>query len=353
MGLGSIYAGIGLAEGLGGIPQAYTMGRRAAEESAMAALQRKSQIESLQNQKLTRERAIAQMQDEENLRKRIAELGGLGQEYEQTLRGEEVEVEEPVLKSTSEQMKDSLVGAVPKPSLDLSGKPVNLGGMGSPLGGTPYETKTKTVKQVDFDKLAEIKNKMAMGYQQAALLDPRYANIGEKAIQTIETDILKKTFASGLTGDIKTMASGLKALTGQEFEIKKEGDSFAIKAVGDLAPVKIKLEELPLLADPVNFVKYRQKYEEAQRRARVADQRLILDRKRLFELSLYPYVVVLPDSDLIGFPDKDSAEEYAQKMGADARRNTEYDLKQARIEAAKAKQKGQDSSSPPWIAKNK
>jgi hypothetical protein len=343
MGLGSIYAGIGLAEGLGGIPQAYTMGRRAAEESAMAALQRKSQIESLQNQKLTRERAIAEMQDKENFGKIVARLGALGEGYRKALEGEDVEVEEPVLKSTSEQMKDSLVGAVPKPSLDLSGKPVNLGGMGSPLGGTPYETKTKTVKQVDFDKLAEIKNKMAMGYQQAALLDPRYANIGEKAIQTIETDILKKTFASGLTGDTKTMASGLKALTGQEFEIKKEGDSFDIKAVGDLAPVKIKLEELPLLADPVNFVKYRQKYEEAQRKAYVAQQRLIYDRKKLVDLKLFPYVVVLDNGEFNGFPDKASADEYAQKMGAVATRNTEYDLAQARIEAAKSKK---TSSSP-------
>ena len=342
-GLGSIYAGIGLAQGLGGIPQAYTMGRRAAEESAMAALQRKSQIESLQNQKLTRERAIAQMQDEENLRKRIAELGGLGQKLQKTLEGEDVEVEEPTSElvgqpESSTRARQTLESNLDNPPVD------NFGGMGSPLGVPQYKTRTKTVKQVNFDKLAEIKNQMAMGYQQAALLDPRYANIGEKAIQTIETDILKKTFASGLTGDTKTIASGLKALTGQEFEIKKEGDSFAIKAVGDLAPVKIKLEELPLLSDPVNFVKYRQKYEEMQRKAYVADQRLILERQKLIDLKLFPYVVVQDGSDLIGFPDKASAEEYAQKMGAVARRNTQYDLEQAKIEAVKAKRKGGDST---------
>lgn len=342
-GLGSIYAGIGLAQGLGGIPQAYTMGRRAAEESAMAALQRKSQIESLQNQKLTRERAIAQMQDEENLRKRIAELGALGEGYRKALEGEDVEVEEPTSElvgqpESSTRARQTLESNLDNPPVD------NFGGMGSPLGVPQYKTRTKTVKQVNFDKLAEIKNQMAMGYQQAALLDPRYANIGEKAIQTIETDILKKTFASGLTGDTKTMASGLKALTGQEFEIKKEGDSFAIKAVGDLAPVKIKLEELPLLADPVNFVKYRQKYEEAQRKAYVANQRLIYDRKKLVDLKLFPYVVVLDNGEFNGFPDKASAEEYAEKMGAVARRNTEYDLAQARIEAAKAKSKTSSSS---------
>jgi len=111
-----------------------------------------------------------------------------------------------------------------------------------------------------------------------------------------------------------------------------------------LAPVKIKLEELPLLADPVNFVKYRQKYEEAQRKAYVANQRLIYDRKKLVDLKLFPYVVVLDNGEFNGFPDKASAEEYAEKMGAVARRNTEYDLAQARIEALKAKNKTSSAS---------
>lgn len=324
MGLGSIYAGIGLAQGLGGIPQAYAQGQQAAQQLAMQKMQQ-------ENLGLTRERTLAQMKDEQQLRETLSNLGGLGQEYQQTLAGEEVEVEEPVLKSVSEQMKDSLVGAVQQPSLDLSGKPVNLGGMGSRLGGTPYETKTKKVKQVDFAKLADLKNRMAMGYQQAALLDPRYAALGEKAIQGIDEGILKRTFAAGVTGDVDTIAKGLKALTGQEFEIKKEGDSFAIKAVGDLTPVKIKLEELPLLADPVNFVKYRQKYEEAQRKAYVAQQRLIYDREKLVDLKLFPYVVVLDNGEFNGFPDKASADEYAQKIGAYATRNTEYDYKQAQI----------------------
>ena len=76
-GLGSIYAGIGLAQGLGGIPQAYTMGRRAAEESAMAALQRKAQIENLETAKLSRERTIAQMKQEEQDRQDALRRAGM------------------------------------------------------------------------------------------------------------------------------------------------------------------------------------------------------------------------------------------------------------------------------------
>ena len=75
--LGSIYAGIGLAQGLGGIPQAYTMGRRAAEESAMAALQRKTQMENLETAKLSREKTIAQMKQEEQDRQDALRRAGM------------------------------------------------------------------------------------------------------------------------------------------------------------------------------------------------------------------------------------------------------------------------------------
>lgn len=324
MGLGSIYAGIGLAQGLGGIPQAYAQGQQAAQQLAMQKMQQ-------ENLGLTRERTLAQMKDEQQLRETLSNLSGLGTDLRIALEGTNKEVDETTLKTPLEQMAGVDLFENTKPSLDLSGKPVNLGAMGGSLTETPYKTKTKKVNTIDYDKVADLKNRMAMGYQQAALLDPRYAALGEKAIQGIDEGILKRTFAAGVTGDVDTIAKGLKALTGQEFEIKKEGDSFAIKAVGDLTPVKIKLEELPLLADPVNFVKYRQKYEEAQRKAYVAQQRLIYDREKLVDLKLFPYVVVLDNGEFNGFPDKASADEYAQKIGAYATRNTEYDYKQAQI----------------------
>ena len=348
-GLGSIYAGIGLAQGLGGIPQAYTMGRRAAEESAMAALQRKSQVETLQNQKLTRERAIAEMQDKENLRKRIAELDGLGQKLQKTLEGEEVEVEEPVLKSTSEQMKDSLVGAVPKPSLDLSGKPVNLGGMGSPFGGTPYETRTKTVKQVNFDKLAEIKNQMAMGYQQLALQDPRYSAVGEKAIDEIDKGILTRTFAAGMSGDTDTVSKGLKALTGQEFSVSSVGDYFEIKGVGDSAPMKVKRSEIHLLADPINFAKAAQKYAEMQQKQLFTQMKYdaIKQSSNARHFSSYPFLIITRENQMIPAINEKDAQEIAEAYGVGYVPNKDYEKKVAQINVLKSQANKNNNADKP------
>ena len=220
-GFGSLYSGIGLAQGLGGMPQAYAQGQQAAQQLAMQKMQQ-------ENLGLTRERTLAQMKDEQQLRERLSELSGLGSDLRTALQGTDEEVDQTALKTPSEQMAGSDLFKNTKPSLDLSGKPVNLGAMGSPLTGTPYETKKKKVNTIDYDKVADLKNRMAMGYQQAALLDPRYAALGEKAIQGIDEGILKRTFAAGVTGDVDTISKGLKALTGQEFEITKEGDLFSI-----------------------------------------------------------------------------------------------------------------------------
>lgn len=338
-GFGSLYSGIGLAQGLGGMPQAYAQGQQAAQQLAMQKMQQ-------ENLGLTRERTLAQMKDEQQLRERLSELSGLGSDLRTALQGTDEEVDQTALKTPSEQMAGSDLFKNTKPSLDLSGKPVNLGAMGSPLTGTPYETKKKKVNTIDYDKVADLKNRMAMGYQKAALLDPRYAALGEKAIQGIDEGILKRTFAAGVTGDVDTISKGLKALTGQEFEITKEGNLFSIKGVGDSVPIKVRLDELVLLSDPANFIKYSQKYAEMQQKAMIAERRVQLERDKLVNLKMYPFVVVTPDGRFIGSSSKQEADELAEQMGASAVRNTEYDYKQAQIEATRARtQSSQDSAS--------
>ena len=308
MGLGSIYAGIGLAQGLGGMPQAYAQGQQAAQQLAM----QKMQQESLG---LTRERTLAQMKDEQQLRETLLELGGLGSELQSAFTPETREVattvNAPIIPETAE-------------------------GEGTPFvqpEGMAYKSlpTTKKVQSIDYDKVADLKNRMAMGYQQAALLDPRYAALGEKAIQGIDERILKRTFAAGVTGDVDTISSGLKALTGQEFEITKEGDLFSIKGVGDAAPMKVRLDELISFTEPANFVKYAQRYAEIQQKAKTAEQRLIYSRDELKRLRLFPFVVPQENGTYIGFPDKSSAEAYAQKMGEVASSNPEFNLAEAEI----------------------
>lgn len=349
-GLGSIYTGIGLAQGLGSIPESYTMGRKAAEESAMNAIRRQAEMEALKNTRVSRERTIRQMEDEQKLRDTLSRLGEMGKEYQTVLEGTEREVEEPTLKSIDQQAKESL-GATDKSVLgamgnvDLSGKPINLGAMGSPLGGTPYTTTTKKVRETDWDKVSSLRNQMGMAFQEASLYDPRYATVAQKALSDMDERILKRTFGAGLTGDTKTIASGLKVLTGQEFNVEKDGDSFLIKAVGDESPVRIRLDELPLLSDPINFVKYAQKYNETQQKSKVAKERLAFEKEKLTTLKLYPFVVQLDNGEISGFPDKKSADAYAEKMGAVSLSNPEYDLKQAQIKLAQSKAKEGSGSS--------
>ena len=322
-GFGSLYSGIGLAQGLGGMPQAYAQGQQAAQQLAMQKMQQ-------QNLGLTRERTLAQMKDEQQLRETLLELGGLGSQLQSAFTPETKEVattvNAPIIPETAEG----------------EGTPfVQPEGMAYKLLPT-----TKKVQSIDYDKVADLKNRMAMGYQQAALLDPRYAALGEKAIQGIDERILKRTFAAGVTGDVDTISSGLKALTGQEFEITKEGNLFSIKGVGDSAPMKLRLEELVSLSDPANFIKYSQKYAEMQQKAMIAERRVQLERDKLVNLKMYPFVVVTPDGRFIGSSSKQEADELAEQMGASAVRNTEYDYKQTQIEATRARtQSSQDNAS--------
>jgi len=308
MGLGSIYAGIGLAQGLGGIPEAYAQGQQAAQQLAMQKMQQ-------ENLGLTRERTLAQMKDEQQLRETLLELGGLGSQLQSAFT--------PITKEVATTVNAPII-------------PETAEGEGTPFvqpEGMAYKLlpTTKKVQSIDYDKVADLKNRMAMGYQQAALLDPRYAALGEKAIQGIDERILKRTFAAGVTGDVDTISSGLKALTGQEFEITKEGDLFSIKGVGDSAPMKVRLDELISFTEPANFVKYAQRYAEIQQKAKTAEQRLIYSRDELKRLRLFPFVVPQENGSYIGFPDKSSAEAYAQKMGEIASSNPEFSLVQADI----------------------
>lgn len=348
MGLGSIYAGIGLAQGLGGIPQAYTMGRRAAEESAMAALQRKSQVETLQNQKLTRERAIAEMQDKENFGKIVARLGALGEGYRKALEGEDVEVEEPTSElvgqpESSTRARQTLESNLDNPPVD------NFGGMGSSLGVPQYKTKTKTVKQVNFDKLAEIKNQMAMGYQQAALLDPRYSAVGEKAIDEIDKGILTRTFAAGMSGDTDTVSKGLKALTGQEFSVSSVGDYFEIKGVGDSAPMRVKRSEIHLLADPINFAKAAQKYAEMQQKQLSTQMKYdaIKQSSNARHFSSYPFLIITRENKMIPAINEKDAQEIAEAYGVGYVPNKDYEKKVAQINVLKSQANKNNNADKP------
>jgi hypothetical protein len=204
------------------------------------------------------------------------------------------------------------------------------------LGGTPYETKTKTVKQVDFDKLAEIKNKMAMGYQQAALLDPRYSAVGEKAIDEIDKGILTRTFAAGMSGDTDTVSKGLKALTGQEFSVSLDGDYFEIKGVGDSAPMKVKRSEIHLLADPINFAKAAQKYAEMQQKQQTAQMRYdaMKQSSDAKHWSSFPFLVMAPGGMIPAINEKD-AQAIAESYGVGYVPNKDYEKKVAQIQAIK------------------
>lgn len=347
-GLGSIYAGIGLAQGLGGIPQAYTMGRRAAEESAMAALQRKSQVETLQNQKLTRERAIAEMQDKENFGKIVAQIGALGEGYRKALEGEDVEVEEPTSElvgqpESSTRARQTLESNLDNPPVD------NFGGMGSPLGVPQYKTRTKTVKQVNFDKLAEIKNQMAMGYRQAALLDPRYLAVGEKAIDEIDKGILTRTFAAGMSGDTDTVSKGLKALTGQEFSVSSVGDYFEIKGVGDSAPMRVKRSEIHLLADPINFAKAAQKYAEMQQKQLSTQMKYdaIKQSSNARHFSSYPFLIITRENKMIPAINEKDAQEIAEAYGVGYVPNKDYEKKVAQINVLKSQANKNNNADKP------
>ena len=66
-----------------------------------------------------------------------------------------------------------------------------------------------------------------------------------------------------------------------------------------------------------------------QQKAMIAERRVQLERDKLVNLKMYPFVVVTPDGRFIGSSSKQEADELAEQMGASAVRNTEYDYKQA------------------------
>lgn len=135
-GLGSIYAGIGLAQGLGGIPQAYTMGRRAAEESAMAALQRKTQMENLETAKLSREKTIAQMKQEEQDRQDALRRAGMTAQNIESLLPET---------SVTKLPPTAMGAATPTTAEALTDVPTAA--MGISAQETPVVTPTKTTSE--------------------------------------------------------------------------------------------------------------------------------------------------------------------------------------------------------------
>jgi hypothetical protein len=136
--LGSIYAGIGLAQGLGGIPQAYTMGRRAAEESAMAALQRKTQMENLETAKLSREKTIAQMKQEEQDRQDALRRAGM--------TAQNIQSYFPVSQTPVTKLPPTAMGAT-TPTTAKAPTDVPTAAMGISAQETPVVTPTKTTSE--------------------------------------------------------------------------------------------------------------------------------------------------------------------------------------------------------------
>jgi hypothetical protein len=137
-GLGSIYAGIGLAQGLGGIPQAYTMGRRAAEESAMAALQRKTQMENLETAKLSREKTIAQMKQEEQDRQDALRRAGM--------TAQNIQSYFPVSQTPVTKLPPTAMGAT-TPTTAKAPTDVPTAAMGISTQETPVVTPTEPTSQ--------------------------------------------------------------------------------------------------------------------------------------------------------------------------------------------------------------
>jgi len=67
-GFGSLYSGIGLAQGLGGMSQAYAQGQQAAQQLAMQKTQQQMYLEQMQDSKLSRQVTLKNMQQKEQER---------------------------------------------------------------------------------------------------------------------------------------------------------------------------------------------------------------------------------------------------------------------------------------------
>lgn len=139
MGLGSIYAGIGLAQGLGGIPQAYAQGQQAAQQLAMQKIQQEMYLEQMQDSKLSRQVTLKNMQQKE-------------QERQDALRRAEKESKAfanlfgtPTPKTPVEKPVDSLGGVTPSKGITseplVPQEPIKTSLITSPsaMGATPQE----------------------------------------------------------------------------------------------------------------------------------------------------------------------------------------------------------------------
>ena len=67
-GFGSLYSGIGLAQGLGGMSQAYAQGQQAAQQLAMQKIQQQMYLDQMQDSKLSRQVTLKNMQQKEQER---------------------------------------------------------------------------------------------------------------------------------------------------------------------------------------------------------------------------------------------------------------------------------------------
>lgn len=240
MSLGSIYTGIGLAQGLGGMPQAYAQGQQAAQQLAMGKLQQQVTQEQIQDSKLSRQQTLKTMQQKEQERQDAVRRATLEQDFMLSMFGSGDEI--PKDESTSIQ----------EPESEL---PINA------LGATVDSTKTpiKPVKRkpsflsmepevIEFNKYKAIVPKLLK-----TLTDP---NVSEEEKQKAGRDLthygpqILKVAEGYRNFSFKKLARGVINLNPDTLGTIKPILQEMMPEVGDVV-----LEKTPAIDDKGNEVK--------------------------------------------------------------------------------------------------
>ena len=240
MSLGSIYTGIGLAQGLGGMPQAYAQGQQAAQQLAMGKLQQQVAQEQIQDSKISRQQTLKTMQQKEQERQDAVRRASLEQDFMLSMFG-----------SQDEMPKDEST-----PTQELEGElPINA------LGATVDSTKTpiKPVKRklsflsmepevIEFNKYKTIVPKLLK-----TLTDP---NVSEEEKQKAGRDLthygpqILKVAEGYRNFSFKKLARGVINLNPDTLGIIKPILQEMMPEVGDVV-----LEKTPAIDDRGNEVK--------------------------------------------------------------------------------------------------
>lgn len=240
MSLGSIYTGIGLAQGLGGMPQAYAQGQQAAQQLAMGKLQQQVTQEQIQDSRLSRQQTLKTMQQKEQERQDAVRRATLEQDFMLSMFGSGDEI--PKDESTSIQKPESKL-------------PINA------LGATVDSTKTpiKPVKRkpsflsmepevIEFNKYKAIVPKLLK-----TLTDP---NVSEEEKQKAGRDLthygpqILKVAEGYRNFSFKKLARGVINLNPDTLGTIKPILQEMMPEVGDVV-----LEKTPAIDDRGNEVK--------------------------------------------------------------------------------------------------